>query len=195
MYRMLAVGTMLAAGVVFALAPLALTQERPGAQPGGNQTGKQLDDRTFVMKAAQGGMAEVALGRLAEKNASSEKVRQFGMRMVKDHGMANKELIVICEKNNFEFPKRMGKEHKECWDKLSGLKGQQFDRAYMKEMVKDHKEDVEEFMAAAQGLQNQDLRRFAAKTLPILREHLKMAEDIHRTLGSGAGNSGQGGAK
>jgi putative membrane protein len=174
MYRTLAVAVVLVAGGMFISSPLALTQEK--GEKG--EKSQKIDDKTFVKKAAQGGMAEVELGKLAVKNASSEAVKEFGERMIKDHTKANMKLKEIAAKAGFDLPKGIGREHKECCDKLAQLKGAEFDRAYMKDMVRDHKEDVEEFTNASKNLQNEDLRNFATKTLPVIQQHLRLAENV-----------------
>jgi len=143
----------------------------------------KLDDQTFAKKAAQGGKAEVELGHLAEKHAQSDEVKKFGKRMVTDHSKANKELMAVVEKNKLEVPKGIGKEHKALFDKLSKLDGKEFDVEYMKAMVKDHEEDVAEFAEAAKTLKNDELKAFAANTLPVIQEHLKMAKSISGKLG------------
>jgi len=146
------------------------------------QKGKEVDDQTFAKKAAMGGMAEVKLGQLAQEKATDPAVKKFGKQMVDDHSKANKELMQVAGKNNIILPKDMGKKHKEHYDRLAKLEGSEFDREYMKHMVKDHEEDAAEFAEAAKGLKNEDLRVFAAKTLPVIQAHLKMAQGISGKL-------------
>jgi putative membrane protein len=152
----------------------------------GGGKAQKVDDQTFVKKAAQGGMAEVMLGKLAEQKAASADIKKFGTRMVTDHGKANKELIAICVKEKFDVPKEIGKEHKEIMDKLAKLSGAEFDREYMLHMVKDHEEDAAEFADASKSLKNEELRKFAAKTLPVIQEHLKLAKQISGNLKAAA---------
>jgi putative membrane protein len=141
---------------------------------------KQItNDREFVSEAAAGGMAEVKLGQLAQTRAASPEVRKFGELMVEDHSRANKELMALLQKKGLATPGReLPKPTQECYDRLSHLKGAEFDREYMKDMVKDHKEDVALFESFSKRGQDPDIRAFAIKTLPTLREHLQKAEDI-----------------
>jgi putative membrane protein len=145
--------------------------------PAGAQIGEA--DREFVRKAAEGGVMEVELGRLAGARATSDAVRQFGQRMVTDHGMANQELMRLAEQKGVTLPASLSPEHQALRDRLGGLAGAEFDRAYMDEMVKDHREDVALFERQAQSAQDPDLRAFAGRTLPVLREHLRLAQDVH----------------
>jgi putative membrane protein len=142
-------------------------------------TKKISTDREFVDEAAAGGMAEVRLGKLAQTNASSPEVRKFGELMVEDHSRANKELMALLQKKGMATPgKELPKKMQECYDNLSRLKGAEFDRAYIKDMLKDHKEDVALFESFAKNGQDADIRAFAIKTLPTLREHLQKVQDL-----------------
>jgi putative membrane protein len=134
-------------------------------------------DSRFATKAAAGGMAEVKLGELAQKNASSPDVKAFGQKMVDDHSKAGDKLKTIASKNNLNLPSSMDAKDQAVYDRLSKLQGADFDRAYMQDMVKDHKTDVAEFQKEANSGKNADLKSFASDTLPTLQEHLKMAQD------------------
>lgn len=134
-------------------------------------------DTQFANKAASGGMAEVKLGELALQNASSSDVKQFAQKMVDDHSKANDKLKSVASKENITLPSDVDAKDKATYDRLSKLKGAAFDRAYMRDMVTDHKADVAEFHREANSGKNSDLKTFASDTLPTLQEHLKMAED------------------
>jgi putative membrane protein len=131
---------------------------------------------SFVTKAAEGGMAEVELGRLASQRASDDSVKQFGQRMVTDHGKANDELKQIASSKGMDIPSSLAAKHQAAMDRLSKLNGAEFDRAYMQDMVRDHREDVSEFRRESQRGTDPEVKSFAAKTLPVLEEHLKQAE-------------------
>ena len=133
-------------------------------------------DKAFVEKAAVGGMAEVRMGKMAQQKGSSDQVKQFGARMVDDHSKANDELKQIASAKGIALPTDLDAKHKSKMDKMEKLSGAQFDRAYMDDMVADHKEDVAEFKKQASSGKDSDLKAFAAKTLPTLEDHLKMAQ-------------------
>jgi putative membrane protein len=135
-------------------------------------------DKSFVMKAAQGGMAEVELGNLAKEKAQSDQVKQFAQRMVDDHGKANKELKSIAQQKGITLPTSLPAEEQKTKDKLSSLSGEQFDHAYMQHMLMDHKKDVAEFKKASTTCKDNDIKEFAGKTLPTLQDHLKEAQQI-----------------
>ena len=136
------------------------------------------------MKAAVGGMAEVELGKLAQQNGSNDQVKQFGSRMVDDHSKANDELKQIASSKGITLPTDLDAKHKSVVAKMQKLTGAQFDRAYMDDMVKDHKEDVADFKKESTGGKDSDIKSFAAKTLPTLQDHLKMAQSTDAAVKS-----------
>jgi len=143
-----------------------------------------VSERTgFAKKAAIGGMAEVELGRLAAQKATNARVKEFGQRMVDDHSKANEELKAAAAAEGIELPSAIDEMQKATIEKLSKLSGAAFDEAYMKDMVKDHEEDVAEFAKAAKH-PNSQVGSFAEKTLPTLRDHLKMARDVEQQVGA-----------
>ena len=179
----------LAPAVSFAQSAAPATKEKPPATSMDADKGKlTAADRKFVTEALQGGMAEVELGKLASERASNDAVKQFGQRMVDDHGKAGDELKKIAQDKGITPPAEMDAKHKKLHDRLSKLSGAAFDRAYMDEMVKDHRADVKNFQRESTGAKDPDVKGFAAKTLPTLQEHLKQAESVNgqvRTAGKG----------
>jgi putative membrane protein len=143
-------------------------------------------DTSFIRQAAMDGMAEVQLGQLAAKNASSADVKQFGQRMVDDHSKANSELKSIASQQSVTLPTELDGKHKATVDKLSKLQGEEFDRAYMTEMVSDHAQAVSLFQREAKTGKDEATKAFAEKTLPTLQEHHKMAQSIHAKTGKSA---------
>jgi putative membrane protein len=143
-------------------------------------------DRMFVDKAAQGGMAEVQLGQLAEQKASSQAVKDFGKRMVTDHSQANDKLKGIASQAGVTPPTSLNAKDKALYDKLSGLSGAQFDREYMRAMVKDHKADIAEFQKESNSGHDDAVKSFASSTLPTLHEHLQLAEQAESKVGTSA---------
>jgi putative membrane protein len=141
-------------------------------------------DRAFVREAAIGGMAEVDLGQLAASKAESPDVKQFGQRMVDDHGKANDELKSWASQKNVTLPTELDAKHKAEHAKLEKLSGAAFDRAYMASMVADHNKDVAAFTRESKTAKDADLKAWAAKTLPTLQEHQKMAKTINAKVGT-----------
>jgi len=139
-----------------------------------------IDDATFVKTAASGGMLEVELGKLAAARAKNDDVKKFGERMVKDHTKANEELKAAAKAAGVEVPAKLMDKHQKTLDMFAGYKGDDFDRAYVKDMVKDHEEDVALFTRASRDLKSKELKDFATKTLPTLKEHLEMVKKLDK---------------
>lgn len=142
------------------------------------------NDLLFMTEAAIGGLAEVEFGTLASEKATNAEVKQFGQMMVTDHGQANQELQTLAQQKAVQLPTTLNPEKTELQQKLSGLSGAEFDKEYMAEMVKDHKEDVEKFQKAANEATDPELKAYAQKTLPVLQKHLQSAEQIAAKVGA-----------
>jgi putative membrane protein len=143
-----------------------------------NSAATAENDKKFIREAAEGGLAEVELGKLATEKASNPEVKNFGQRMVQDHSKANEELKEVASKEGVTLPDHLNAKDKALKERLSKLNGPAFDRAYMENMVKDHKKDVAEFNRESTNGKDNDVKQFAGKTLPTLKEHLKQAESI-----------------
>ena len=148
-------------------------------------------DRSFAEEAAMGGMAEVELGKLAQQNAQSDDVKQFGSRMVQDHTNANQQLMPILTADGVTVPQQLDAAHRKTYDRLSKMRGAEFDRAYMRDMVQDHEKDVKKFRQEAEHGNDPALKSFAQNTLPVLEQHLKLAHEVNKSL-TAVGSSGQG---
>jgi putative membrane protein len=153
------------------------TDQSSSSQSAGGQMGQMSSaDHEFLMNAAKGGKAEVELGTLAVQDASNPVVKQFGQRMVTDHTQANHRLQQIAQQKGMTLPDDLPDDAKQLKDRLSQEKGPQFDRTYMQNMVQDHQKDVAEFQKEADQGQDPDIKNFAATTLPVLKQHLQLAE-------------------
>ena len=136
----------------------------------------ESDDAKFAVEAADGGMMEVKLGELALKNGSSSQVKEFGQQMVTDHGRGNAQLKALTEQKGISIPTVLSDKCQKKVDELSSKQGADFDKAYAELMVKDHKEDIDEFKKEAEKGNDPELKNWAGETLPILEHHLQMAE-------------------
>jgi putative membrane protein len=148
-------------------------------------------DQKFIKEAAAGGMLEVELGKLATEKASSQQVKDFGKRMERDHSKVNAELKQLASTKNVQLPTELEGKEKSTYERLSKLSGDRFDREYMQRMIDDHKEDVGAFQKQADKGDNADVKSFAAKTLPTLKEHLELAQSTGQQVGAAS----QGGLK
>jgi putative membrane protein len=135
--------------------------------------------RSFLTEAIQGNLAEVQMGQLAQKNGSSDAVKQFGQMLVKDHSESNQEAMSVASSMGVSAPTQPNSKQKATYNRLAKLTGEQFDRAFAKDMVADHKSDIKAFEKEA--TKNDAAGNFAKDTLPTLRKHLQAAESLQPT--------------
>jgi putative membrane protein len=148
------------------------------ALAGDKDKGPLTSDK-FVTKAAQTGMAEVELGKLALEKSQNAEVRAFAQRMVKDHGKANEELKTIAQGKNVTVPKTLDAKHQSMVDALKAKSGKEFDAEYAHHMSMGHGDAVALFKDASKEKSlDHELSAFAEKTLPTLEEHKGMADKL-----------------
>ena len=127
-------------------------------------------------------MAEVQLGKLAMERGSSQDVKNFGQRMVTDHTKANDDLKQITGTENMTWPADLDAKDRATMERLEKLSGAEFDRAYIGDMVADHRSDVQEFKRESEHGTDPQLKTFASRTLPVLEDHLQSAESLQGEL-------------
>ena len=137
---------------------------------------KGKGDGDFLKMAAQTDLAEIKLGQLAQDHSASETIKKYGQRIMTDHAKMNQELMQIAKSQGTKLPDKLDMKHQELIDKLSKVKGAEFDRAYAKDLIKGHQEAIMKFEMEAKSGQNPELKTWAEKWLPALREHLKLAQ-------------------
>ena len=172
---------MLALFAALAAAPVFAQMQKDSPPPAAGTASTAISH--FAREAANGGMSEVELGRLAVERAANPAVKAFGQRMVDDHSKANVELQAIASQAGIALPGQVDAKEKQTYTRLAALSGAAFDRAYIDDMVKDHKADIALFEKASRASGDSPIKKFAADKLPTLREHLKMAEQARASLG------------
>lgn len=142
-------------------------------------------EKEFLKNAAQLGLTEVQMGKLAQKRGSSETVREHGSMMVADHGKANSELMALAKEKGVELKRELAGAQKEQLDDLAKKSGAEFDREYIELQVKGHRKAIDMFQDAAKDAKDPDIKAFAQKQLPHLQHHLAAlpGEGRRRTSG------------
>jgi len=140
-------------------------------------------DASFYKNAAEAGIAEVDEGQLAQDKGTNQEVKDFGARMVKDHGAANDKLKALAAQKNVELPTSTSVGQMALEAKLKVESGDTFDKAYIKSQVRAHEMAVRLFTKEANSGQDPDAKAFASSTLPTLQDHLKMARSDAADLG------------
>jgi putative membrane protein len=140
----------------------------------------RVDDKKFLKDATMGSMTEVQLGKLAAEKGSTDSVKQYGQKLTSDHARATGDLKQIAAKENIQIPDSLDSKHQSKVDKLAKLSGPEFDRAFVKDQMKDHQKDVDQFQAEAQYGTDPNVKMVAAKELPTLQQHLAEAKDLNK---------------
>lgn len=140
-------------------------------------------EKSFIKKAADGGMTEVELGRIASEKGGSDEVKDFGKQMVDDHTKINDNLKEVAGKMNVKVPDKVSAKHHATIEKMSGMSGADFDKAYVKAMVKDHKMDIAEFEKADKEVKNEDLKKFIEDSMETMKGHLEKIQKFDQAKG------------
>lgn len=173
-------------------------------------------DEKFIREAAIGSKMEIKMGKLGTEKAQNAQVKQFAQRLIDDHTKAGTELKQLASSKGITLPQddtasssssssdrtqvrekpdasadhSEHGQHQAQMKKLEQLSGAEFDREFVKMAVADHQKDVKEFEKQAQKSSDAEIKAFAQKTAPILREHLQQAKSLESQVG--ASSTGQG---
>ncbi len=139
-------------------------------------------DAKFAVDAANGGMAEVALGKLAEGKAVNAKVKEFAAMMIADHSKANDELMALAQSKNITLPQAVSTEKQSVMDNLTKKSGSEFDKAYVDQMIEDHKKTISMYEDASKNLKDADMKAFVDSKLPTVKAHLEHITAIHDSM-------------
>lgn len=141
-------------------------------------TGLSSDDKEFLAKAAQGGMTEVALGKLAAQKGTTSQIRDFGKMMVTDHEKINNDVKALAKSKNVALPAALDEKHQGKVDALGKLSGKAFDDAYLDAMSKMHEKDLAAFTEARDKTKDADLKAVLDKAIPVVKSHLEHLKSI-----------------
>ncbi|MEG4857910.1 DUF4142 domain-containing protein [Microcoleus sp. K1-B6] len=161
--------------------PINNTPSRSPNTPTGSETSPNSlssQDKNFAMQAGQIGMMEVELGKLAVERGSSASVKQYGQEMLEEHTQANEELMQLAMQKGVKLPTEISTQNKALMDRLSGLSGTSFDRAYKQAMIDSHNQAIALFQAQSQQGQDPELKAWATQKLPNLQAHLQMVNQM-----------------
>ena len=168
---------MLATSFVAVLLLASPTPSQAGRQPSAAQ--QPNEEQVFVTTAAKAGQAEVELATLAQNKATTDKARTLASQLRSDHERANAELMAIARRKGINVDPSPTAEERQAASRLESATGGAFDSAYTDQMVQDHQAAVQLFEDYSHTGKDRDLKAFAEKTLPTLRNHLEMAQAAH----------------
>jgi putative membrane protein len=163
---------------ILTLAALAVALATPAARAQQTAGNAPVNDALFAEAAADSGLAEVTLSEIGFRKATDPELKKFSQQMMDDHSRLNSELTTLAARKQLALPRMVDARARFCAQSLSGLSGEMFDRCYAKAQWNAHMEAVATFEAEAERGQDADLRAFASRALPRLKEHLKMIKPI-----------------
>lgn len=141
------------------------------------------EDLNFVLKAGPMGLAEVAIGEMARSQSNRPDIQQFAERLIQDHTSNNKQLAVLVQRKGIDAPTGPDLEHQRLHERLSRLRGTDFDKEFVRAQVRDHEQVVALFEREAMDGHDRDLREFAQKSMGLMQSHLQMAREMSSVVG------------
>ena len=135
-------------------------------------------DKAFVTKALQGGLTEVQLGQLTLQKSENPQVKEFAQKMIDDHTRLGDQMKPIAKQLGVSVPDQPSKKDRQLIAKMQSLSGPVYDQAYVKDMVKDHKQDLSEFQAEASNGQDPTVKDAANQGSKVISQHLQMAQQL-----------------
>lgn len=166
-----------AAGLALVATAWAADETSPSPGMGTGKSNLSAADKRFIKKAYKGGMEEVANAKMAKEKAQNDATKEVADHMITDHTKANERLMEIAKEENFDLS---GVEAKPA-----DMSGDNFDKAYLMMLKKDHEKNIAMFEKEANDTgakEDNDVIKFAKETLPTLKEHLQMVEDALKKI-------------
>jgi putative membrane protein len=158
----------------------------PAAYPGSSDCYENNnDDKAFARDALLSGLAELELANLAEQKGASEGVKRFAKQLADDFGRYDNELRRIADENEFSLPEVLDAKHKAELERLAKLSGSDFDRAFIRTVLKENKQDFESFQNEGWNGMYRNARNFAWRSLPAMKKDIKAAKALRRYAGAG----------
>lgn len=154
-----------------------------------DQSGSKMTDHQFIKKAAEDDLAEIQMAQLAQQKASDNNLKQMAQHLMNDHQQNEQQIKQVAEQQGVTLPTQPDSKDKAKYDRLSKLNGSQFDKAFIREQLRDHQKDVAMFQHASSNAKDQAVKQYAANTLPKLQQHLEMVQSSAQQLGVSTGQS------
>ena len=151
-------------------------------QPSSQSSSVSKDDVSFLKDAYQGGLYEIEVGKYAASNGKSDVVKQFGQKMVDDHGALNQTLADLAQKEGVTLDTTPSALTTTKIKTATVLSGAAFDKTYVPMAIHDHKSDIKAFRTECDTTSNADIKAAVTKALPTLKHHLMMAKQAKATL-------------
>ena len=148
----------------------------------GKRNGVATDEKSaeFLVRAANSGMAEVELAKIAQAKATLSDVKNFAAMLEKDHSAANSQVKSFASQRNVTLPDSISGDKRDMINDVQKRTGKDFDKEYLDHMIKSHNDGIDLFENTKSNATDVDIKNFADKTLPALRMHLDSAKAIRK---------------
>ena len=177
-------GALLGVGLSFGSASRAQDKDKDTVDVGKKSASPSVSgadanaDHKFLLMAAQGNLAEIQMAQLAKQKSQNNQIQNYAQRLIEDHTTANNQVMQIVQKKGLTMPKTPPADAMAMMKKMKGMSGAKFERAYMQDMIKDHTKDIADYSNEAQHGYDDDIKQYAATTLPTLKAHLDLVQTL-----------------
>ncbi len=157
---------------------------------GSGATALNSADRRILINMAQANMAEIEAGRIAQSKSQNEQVKNFAQQMIDDHTKALEDVRQLAQAKGVTLPTELDRMHKAKANRLQAYSGEGFDRAYLAQAgVADHKKNHDMLQKVQSRARDPELKALAARTLPVVSQHLSTVEQLHKNTAHGSSKS------
>ena len=153
-------------------------QAARGAQEEGRDAAEQRmsPDQHFIKEAAADNQFEIQSGQYVAQQAQDPQVKQLAERLVQDHQRAQQQLQQIAQGMNMQLPERLEEWQQAKLQAMQRKHGQHLEMQFAFGQVGGHMTDILKYQYEAEHGQNAQVKQFAEQTIPILQEHLQLAQ-------------------
>jgi putative membrane protein len=182
------------AGLMFSAAALlaidgTVPNQPPSSQPAAINDLEITDPAAFLTAVNNINKTKIEMGRLANERGQSRSVRKLGARMVHDLAILENKTKTLASTEGILLPDGLDDRHQAMIDELATYSGAAFDRHYVEDQIEGHRQTISLFQQVAAENQDLSVRDFAANTIPVLRQHLQLAEKDFKIINEQAGVS------
>jgi putative membrane protein len=163
--------------VLLALAILMLGGAATGVAAAAAQPTPNDQDSRFLVQAHRANLFEIQSGKTAQNKASDQTVRNLGQEFVNDHTKLDASVRKVATALNVTLPNRPGPKQRAMLEKVSGLNGTAFDRAWTSAQIMGHRETLAAVNTELQGGSSTEVKQVATDAKPVVQEHLNKLEN------------------
>ncbi|GAA5044643.1 putative membrane protein [Thermocatellispora tengchongensis] len=168
-------------GIVTIVSALAVALFAPAAATAATPTpGLSDQDRTFLVQAHQANLFEIAAGEAAQQKGTSQAIRDLGGKLITDHRKLDENVRNVAEQLNVDLPDEPSEAQSEELDRIEGLSGAEFDRAWVTAQIAGHRQTLADGAKQLEQGQSEQVKQLATDAKPVIEEHLQMLQELEQ---------------